>query len=121
MGVTFKIWNSSSGSVTLAPEWDADENHKKEWNLNRAPSGTATVYTYAFWRLWKFAFRYTPYSDAGFLNSIFSGTRLCQVETIENAVSRVNSAMITSNKTPFVQLEKGFADRWQGEIELSEY
>lgn len=121
MSLSFKIWNASSGSVALSPEWSLKEDIDKIWNLNRTPAGTATLYTYAVFNIWTLPCKYVPYSDAAFINSIFSGTRMCQLEVIEGGVSKVFSCVFMNPRSPFQRLEKSLGSYWQGEVQLSVY
>lgn len=121
MGAVFKVWDSSSGSVALEPLFSIKEDIAKEQNINRTPSGNATVYTYSTWRTWNLSFRLVPAADAAFVNSIFSGSRLCQLEVIEDGVSQVYSGMIVNDKSPFHELDKPHTDRWSGDLSLSAY
>jgi hypothetical protein len=121
MSLTYKLWDATSGAITLDPGWSLKEDIDKNLDLNRTPSGAATLYTYATWRNWEFQFRSIPTSVCTFIHSIFNSTRLCQLEVINGATSHVYSVMITNDKSPFQRLESPCIDRWQGDLALSVY
>lgn len=121
MSFTVKIWNQSSGSVELSPEWQLKEDFDKIWNLNRTPSGNATLYTYAYWREWKIPLKLVPSSAAAWINSLYLGARSCQLEVIEGGVSQVYSVMIMNASKPFMQFTEPHYNRMSGELKLSEY
>jgi hypothetical protein len=121
MALTVKIWNQSSAYVALEPQWSLKDDIDKDWNLNRTPSGAATLYTYATWKNWDMNFRYIPTSAAVFVNSIYGSTRQCQLELIEDGVSAVYSVMMLNDKSPFQKLEEPLTDRLEGSLALSVY
>ena len=121
MSLTIKIWNTTSGSVTIQPEWSMREPTGKVFNLNRTPAGTHTLYTYATFNQWKLPLKFIPSSAASFINSLFLAAREARLEMIEDGVSSVYSVMITNARAPLYQVVKPLVDYWQGELELSVY
>jgi len=121
MSVGIRIWNQSSAYVSIEPQWTMREDLGKIWNLNRTPSGNATIYTYATWREWKIPAKLIPASAASWINSLYLGQRTCVLEIIENSVSSVYSVMIVGKDSPFHMFSEPHINRMDGEIYLSEY
>lgn len=121
MSLSVRIWNQSSSFVELAPQWSMEEDIDKIYNLNRTPTGNATLYTYATWREWKIPLRLVPSSVAAWVNSLYTGERSCRLEVIENGVSQVYSVMIVNKESPFTQFAAPHYNYYNGELKLSEY
>lgn len=121
MSLTVRLWNQSSAYVAIQPEWGTVEDFGKIWNLNRTPSGNATLFTYATYRQWSFPCRLVPSSAAAFINSIYENNRTAQLELIRGGVSQVYSVIFLNKKSPFQQLDKPDLSYSKGEIELSGY
>jgi hypothetical protein len=121
MSLTIKLWNQSSAYVTLNPEWATKEDMDKIWNLNRSPSGNATLFTYATFRIWSIPCRMVPASDAAFMNTLYSQSRVAQLELIRDGVSQVHSVTFIGNKSPFQENEIPDVRYFKGELALSAY
>lgn len=121
MSLTVKIWNAASEFVTVQPDWTFKNDTDKISELNRTPAGKATLYTYGTFKVFTLPLRFVPYSDAGWINEIYDGSRMCQIELIQDGISAVYSVVFLNTKSPFYQLEKPLNVHWQGEVKLSEY
>lgn len=107
--------------MTIEPEWSLSDGMAKIYNFNRTPSGTHTIYTYAAYREWRIPLKFIPTSAATFINSIFLGPRIGQLEINVDSVTSVYSVMVLNTKSPMNQMVKPDINYWQGELLVSEY
>ncbi len=121
MSLTFKLWDSSSGSVDLLPEWNYKDGKTKIYDRSRSKTGGLFQYSHGHYQEFVLNVKFAPSSVAGTVNSWWENQQLCQFDVNSNGTSAITSVMITNKKSPFQSFSKLQIDRYDGKIELSTY
>jgi len=121
MSLTYKLWDSSSNSVTLVPNWDLKDQKEKIFDRSRAKTGSLFQYDHGHFRIVSMKFEFTASSVASVVNSWWENQQLCQLDISSNSVSEITSVMIINKDTPFSKFTKPYIDKFSGKLDLSTY
>lgn len=121
MNFTFKLWDGSSNSVILLPDFNYKKETEQVADTTRSKDGSLYRFKYGDYTTFKLEVPFIDTSLASTVNSWFEVQQLCQFEISSGGGAEVNSVMFINDSSPFDGFSTPDGLYMSGKLELSTY